>query len=161
MEKPSQRQTESTKLICENRRAHFDYEIIETFEAGLVLTGPEIKSIRLGEVSINESYIRPDGSELKLIQMHIKPYAFDADSKKYEPLRPRKLLLHRRQINSLISDVQKKRLTIVPLKLYMKGGFCKALIALAKGKANPDKRRSIKERDANREMAKVLKRARE
>ena len=120
------------KPICENRKARFNYQILDTFEAGIVLTGPEIKSIRAGGVSIAESYVRPERGELVILQMHINPYEFNPHFREYEPERKRKLLLHKREIHQLQSAVEKKGLTIVPLKLYLKRSYAKVLIGLAR-----------------------------
>ena len=147
------------KLVAENKKARFDFHIIETFEAGVVLTGAEVKSIRLGGVSLAESFVRPEGNEVFIVGLHVRPYSFDPD-KNYNPTRKRKLLLHRREIHRLQTNVEKKGLTIVPLKVYLKGGFAKLEIAIAKGKAAPDKRRVIQAREADRQAARALKHAR-
>jgi SsrA-binding protein len=147
------------KIITENRKARFEYEIIEKFEAGIILTGSEIKSIRQDGASIAESYVRPDNDTVYLLGAHIKPYAFSSE-KDYNPTRARKLLLHRHQIEKLRGRVEEKGLTIVPLKLYFKGGYAKLEIALARGKAAPDKRHTIKAREGEREIARVMKRGR-
>ena len=144
------------KIVCENRKARFNYDFIEQFEAGIVLTGAEIKSIRRGTVSIEESYVRPDGSDLILVGCHIRPYEYSQD-KEYEPTRKRRLLLHRREINQLRAGIEKKGLTIVPVKLYLKRGYAKLDLALARGKSAPDKRLAIKEREGQREAARALK----
>lgn len=154
-----EKKTEVEKVIADNRRARFDYEILETLEAGLVLTGPEIKSIRRDGITLAESYVRPDNEEIFLVGAHIRPYAFTID-KEYDPLRKRKLLLHSNEIQQLIARVQQKGLTIVPLQLYLKRGRAKLRIGLARGKASPDKRESIKERDVKREMARAIDRRR-
>jgi SsrA-binding protein len=147
------------KIITENRKARFDYHILESFEAGLVLTGAEIKSIRTGEITVNEAYVRPQGSELFLLNAYIKPYAHSGD-KEYDPRRPRKLLLHRKEIAKLTRELETKGTTIVPLKIYLKGGRAKIEIALGKGKAAPDKRQDIKKREADREVAREIARRR-
>lgn len=144
------------KLIVQNKKARFEYHILETFEAGIVLTGAEIKSVRLGEVSLGESYIRPEKGEIFLLQAHIKPYTFNS-AKDYDAGRKRKLLLHKHEIDKLRGRVEQKGLTIVPLRLYLKRGRAKLEIALAKGKDAPDKRQTIKERESKRELARVLK----
>lgn len=148
------------KIISENRKARFNYEIIECFEAGMVLTGAEIKSVRQGHVSLGESYVRPEGGTLILVNAHIQPYEFEAHKHLYDPLRKRTLLLHRREIHKLTSAVEREGLTIVPLKIYLKRGYAKLEIALVRGKAGPDKRQSIKEREAKREAERALKRGR-
>ena len=157
MSKKQEPEDSGSKLICENRKARFNYEILDTFEAGIVLTGAEIKSVRDGGVSIAESFVRPDSSEMVILQMHIKPYAYNTVPG-YEPERKRKLLLHKSEISKLKGSVERKGLTIVPLKVYLKRGYAKVLIGLAKGKASPDKRESIKRREGNREAARAMKR---
>lgn len=146
-----------SKIIVSNRKARFDYFIEDTFEAGIVLKGPEIKSVRNGEVSLEQSYIRPRNGELFLIGAHIKPFKF-TDDKDYDPVRPRKLLLNRTEIDKLIRKLETQGKTIVPLSLYLKDGLAKLEIALAKGKAAPDKRSSIKEKESKREIARSMKR---
>lgn len=149
---------EPIKILVQNKKARFNYEILDTFEAGIVLTGAEIKSVREGEVSIQESFIRPFAGELYWIGAHIQPYAFSS-AKDYDPVRKRKLLLHKSEIHKLQGRVETKGLTIVPLKLYLKNGRAKLEIGLARGKAAPDKRDSIKKREATREMARAVKSA--
>ena len=112
------------KLIVQNKKARFDYHIIETLEAGIVLTGSEIKSFRLGEVSLAESYVRPEKGEIFLLAAHIKPYAFDSN-KEYEPARKRKLLMHKHEIEKLRGTVEQQGLTIIPLRMYLKNGRAK------------------------------------
>lgn len=141
-----------SKIIVTNRKARFDYHIEDRLEAGLVLTGGEIKSIRAGEVALEQSYIRPKDGELFLVGAHIKPYKF-TDDKDYDPVRPRKLLLNKQEIYKLIKKLEQQGMTIVPLSLYLKNGWVKLEIATAKGKSAPDKRSSVKEREAKREMA--------
>ncbi len=144
------------KTLAENRKARFNYHILDTFEAGLVLTGHEIKSIRSGGANIAESYIRPQNGEVFLIGAHFKPYVF-TKHEEIDPVRPRKLLLHRNEIIKLQSKVSQKGFTIVPLELYLKRGRAKLLIAVAKGKNAPDKRASIKDKDATRAIARAMK----
>lgn len=145
------------KILNENRKARFNYEILDTYEAGIVLTGAEVKSVRDGGVSLAESFVRPDRGEIFLVQAHIKPYKFNADPN-YDPVRKRKLLLSRREIDELRGAVERKGLTIVPLKMYLKRGLAKLEIALARGKASPDKRESVKRREADREAQRAIKR---
>jgi SsrA-binding protein len=130
-----------------------------TFEAGLVLTGAEIKSIRSGEITVNEAYVRPQGGELFLLNAYIKPYAHSGD-KEYDPRRPRKLLMHKREIEKLIRELETKGTTIVPLDVHLKDGRAKLEIALGKGKAAPDKRQDIKKREADRDVQRELARRR-
>ena len=147
----------ATKLIADNRKARFNYELLERFEAGLVLTGTEVKSLRDGKLSLGESYCRilPSG-EVYLMEAHIAPYPH-GNRQNHDPLRERKLLLNRREITRLISKVREKGLTLVPTKAYFKRGKAKLEIALAKGKKVHDKSETIKrrdmERDARREIA--------
>ncbi len=145
------------KVVATNRKAYHDYFIEETYEAGLVLTGSEIKSIRDGRVNLRGSYVQAKDDELWLIDAHIAPYEL-AGRQGHEPKRPRKLLMHRREIDRLQSKAQEKGYTIVPLRLYLKNGWAKVEIALVKGKKLYDKRRLIREREARREAERALAR---
>ena len=147
---------QSSNVLCENRKARFNYHLVEFFEAGIVLTGAEIKSIRNGGMSLAESYVRVDNNELFLIGAHVAPYKH-TDDKDYNPRRKRKLLMHRKEIEKLRGRVEQKGLTLVPVKVYLKHGFAKLEIALAKGKHAPDKRQSVKEREADREAKRAMK----
>ncbi len=132
--------------IASNRRAFFDYEILDRYEAGLVLTGSEIKSVRAGKVDLREAYARPLKGELWLMNAHIS--AYDAASiYNHEPKRPRKLLMHRKEIAGLASEVAEKRLTIVALRMYIRNHVAKVEIALARGKRQYDKRRAIMDKE--------------
>jgi len=143
-------------VIAVNRKAYHDYHIQENFEAGIVLKGSEIKSIRAGKVNLSDAYARPENGELWLYNSHIASY--DAASyNTHEPIRPRKLLLHRKEIDILTSKVVQKGLTLVPLKLYIKHGVAKLELGVAKGKKIYDKRESIARRDADREVERALK----
>jgi SsrA-binding protein len=145
------------KTVATNRKAYHDYYIQDSQEAGIVLTGSEIKSIRAGRVNLRDAYIRPEGGELWLLNAHIARY--EASSYlSHEPTRPRKLLLHRRQIDNLTSKVAEKGLTLVPLRLYIKGSIAKVEVALAKGKKLYDKRESIARRDAERDIGRAMRR---
>ena len=145
------------KTVATNRKAYHNYLIEDSLEAGIVLTGTEIKSIRAGRVSLGDAYVKPDAGELWLLNAHIARY--EAGSYlSHEPMRPRKLLLHRQQIDNLTSKVSEKGLTLVPLKLYIKGNIAKVEVALAKGKKLYDKRESITRRETEREMQRALKR---
>lgn len=144
------------KIIHLNKKARFNYEILEKFEAGIVLTGAEIKSIRQGKISLGEAYIRPFNGELFLINAHIAEYSHSAQTK-YDPQRQRKLLMHKQEINKLQGRVEQKGLTIVPVQVYLKNGRAKIEIALARGKDAPDKRRTIQERELKREAQRALK----
>jgi len=147
------------KIVATNRKAYHNYIIQDSIEAGIALTGTEIKSIRAGRVSLSDAYVRPENGELWLVNVHIARY--EAGSYlSHEPTRPRKLLLHRKEINNLTSKVLEKGLTLIPLKLYIKGNHAKVEIALAKGKKLYDKRESISRRDAEREMERALKKRR-
>jgi len=145
-----------SRTISANRKAYHDYHIQETFEAGIVLKGSEIKSIREGRVNLRDAYARPENGELWLFNSHIASY--DAASyNTHEPLRPRKLLLHRKQINILTGKVVQRGLTLVPLKLYIKHGIAKVELGVAKGKRLYDKREAITRRDTEREIDRALK----
>lgn len=144
------------RTITVNRKAYHDYIITDSIEAGLVLTGTEIKSIRLGRVNIRDSYARPENGELWLLNTHIAQYK-EGNRYNHHPTRPRKLLLHKREIRGLIADVAKKGLTLVPLKMYLKNGRAKVEIGVAKGKKIHDKRRAIGQRENERELDHALK----
>ncbi|UCD22892.1 MAG: SsrA-binding protein SmpB [Chloroflexota bacterium] len=142
--------------ITVNRKAYHDYHIQESFEAGIVLKGSEIKSIRAGKVNLSDAYARPEKGELWLHNSHIASY--DAASyNTHEPIRPRKLLLHRKEINILTNKVVQKGLTLVPLKLYIKHGVAKLELGVARGKKVYDKRDAIARRDVDREMERAMK----
>lgn len=144
------------KTVVTNRKAYHNYHIGESIEAGIVLTGTEIKSIRAGRVSLGDAYVKPEGGELWLLNAHIARY--EAGSyMSHEPTRPRKLLLHRKEIDSLAGKIQEKGLTLVPLKLYIKGSIAKLEIAPAKGKKLYDKRETIARRDTDREIRRAIK----
>lgn len=145
------------KTISTNRRAYHNYNVQDSVEAGIVLTGTEIKSIREGRVNLVDAYIRPEKGELWLLNAHIARY--EASSyMNHDPLRPRKLLLHRKQINNLASKVAEKGLTLVALKLNLKNGIAKVDIALAKGKKLYDKRETLLRKETEREMERATKR---
>ncbi|WP_333586877.1 SsrA-binding protein SmpB [Phenylobacterium sp.] len=147
----------ASKVIAENRRARFDYFLDDAVEAGLALTGTEVKSLRAGKANIAESYAAVEGDEIVLINADIPPYAKAAHFN-HEPRRPRKLLLHRKQIDRLIGAVQREGRTIVPTKLYWNDkGLAKLEIALAKGKKLHDKRETAAERDWQRDKARLLR----
>lgn len=145
------------KMIANNKKARHDYFIEETYEAGIVLTGTEIKSARLGKVSIKESYARIEREEMMIYGMNISPYE-QGNRFNVDPLRPRKLLLHKREIRKLIGATKLKGLTLVPLTMYInEAGLAKLEIALARGKKNYDKRDAIAKRDASRNMERAMK----
>ena len=146
------------KVVATNRKARHDYFILDVFEAGMVLLGSEIKSIRARQISIKEAYVRIDDNlEAWLINAHIAPYD-PASRQNHDPVRPRKLLLNRREINKIWDEVRKKSVTIIPLKVYLKHGRAKVEIALAKGKRKYDKRIEIAKRDALREAERQTRR---
>ncbi len=144
------------KIICQNRKAYHDYHIEETIEAGLLLLGTEVKSLREGRANLKDSYVIIKGGEAFLLNCHISPYSH-GNIMNHDPLRTRKLLLHKEQINSLAGKVNMKGYTLIPLKLYFKNSFAKLEIGLAKGKRLFEKRESIKEREARREIEKAVK----
>ena len=144
------------KTVATNRKAYHAYYIQDSLEAGIVLTGSEIKSIRAGRGNMRDAYVRPERGELWLLNAHIARY--DASSyMSHEPTRPRKLLLHSKQINNLTSRVKEKGLTLVPLKLYLKDSLAKVEIALAKGRKLHDKRESITRREVEREIGRATR----
>ncbi len=146
----------SIKIIAANRKAQHEYHFHDTYEAGLVLQGSEIKSIRAGRVSLQEGYVLFEGGEAWLVNVHIAPYD-PASRQGHEPRRRRKLLLHRREINRLSSQVQERGYTVIPTRLYLKDGRAKVEIALAKGKKLHDKRQTIAERESKRQVERALK----
>ncbi len=144
------------KIIATNRKAKFEYFLLEDFEAGLVLRGSEIKSIRARKVSIAEAYVQVDGREAWLINSHIAPYD-PASMQNHDPKRKRKLLLHKKEIKNIWEGLQKKGLTIIPTALYLQDGLAKVSISLAKGKKLYDKRHEIAKRDMQREIDRAYK----
>jgi SsrA-binding protein len=147
------------KIVARNRKAKFEYQLFDTYEAGLELRGTEIKSIRAGQVSLAEAYVRTNGKQAWLVSAHIAPYD-QASVFNHDPERERRLLLHKREINALWDGVRIKGMTIVPTILYLKNGKAKVEIALAKGKRQYDKRQSIKKRDMDREINRAMDRRR-
>jgi SsrA-binding protein len=148
--------SEGTKTIATNRRARFDYEIADTFEAGLVLLGSEVKSLRLGKANLSDAYAVVRGGEAFLIGAYIAPYEFAREGG-HDPTRTRKLLLHKREIERIGSAVAEKGLSLVPMRLYFKDGRAKIEIGLGKGKARFDKRETLKRRQADREMQRAMR----
>ncbi len=144
------------KLVADNRKARHDYQLLERFEAGLVLTGTEVKSLRQGRASLAQAYGDVRGAEVWLIGAHIPVYE-QGNIANHEPDRDRKLLLHKREISSLIGKVREKGLTLVPTRLYFKDGRAKVELALARGKEQRDKRRDIAKREADRQIERALK----
>jgi SsrA-binding protein len=153
---PEPQKKEPLEPAVFNRKARFEYELLERWETGIVLTGTEIKSIRQGGVSLNEAFARVREGELWLVGMHVPPYR-EGSWNNHEPRRPRKLLMQRRDIDRLAGLAAEKGLTVVPLRLYFKRGRVKLEIGLARGKKLWDKRRSIKEREATRETSRALR----
>jgi SsrA-binding protein len=144
------------KVVATNRKAYHEYHINETVEAGIALTGSEIKSVRDGKISMAEAYVKPENSELWLLNAHIARY----DSASYmghDPIRPRKLLLHHKEISNLISQTKQKGFTLVPMRVYIKDSLAKLEIAVARGKKLYDKRESITERETRRKLDRVVK----
>ncbi len=141
---------EDVKVVATNRKARFEYFLLEKFEAGLALQGSEIKSIRAGQMSLAEAYIQVEAGQAWLIDAHIAPY-IQASRYNHNPLRPRRLLLHKKEIRQLFTQVRQKGMTIVPTRVYLKDGRAKIEIALARGKKLHDKRQAIAKRDAERE----------
>jgi SsrA-binding protein len=146
------------KIISDNRKARYLYEILETYEAGLELVGTEVKSIRAGKVNLGDGYALIRKGEAVLLNVHISPYEGSGAYFNHDPRRSRKLLLHRKEISKLIGLVEQKGLTLVPLKMYFKDSWIKIAIAVGRGKKLHDKREDIKRRDDQREMARALKR---
>ncbi len=154
------RKQEGIKIAGENRRARHDYELLQNFEAGIELVGSEVKSLRVGKLNLAESYAAMKGNELYLINANISEYR-EANQFNHDPKRPRKLLLHRKEISRLADGILKEGLTIVPLKVFFNTrGRAKVDLALARGKKMHDKRESVKARDWNREKSRLLKNSR-
>ncbi len=144
------------KIIAENRKAFHDYHILETFEAGLVLLGTEVKAIREGRVNLRDSFARVEGSEVFVHNVHISPYSHQGYAS-HEPLRRRKLLLHAQEIRKLIGKTVERGMTLVPVRMYLKNGRVKLAVSLAKGKKEYDKRETVKRRETERETRAAIK----
>jgi SsrA-binding protein len=149
--------TEKIKIITKNRKAAHDYELLTTFEAGMVLLGSEIKSVRDNRINLKDGFVQEKQGELWLMNVHISPYDKGATFGHTEPLRPRKLLLHRREITQIISRIREKGLTVVPTMVFLQKGRAKVEIALARGKKQYDKRADIAKRDVDRQIQRALK----
>ncbi|RJQ65647.1 MAG: SsrA-binding protein SmpB [Desulfobacteraceae bacterium] len=147
---------EHIKIIADNRKARFDYHVVERFEAGMMLTGTEVKALRQGKANLKDSYARIKKGEVFVYQLHISPYTH-ATYDNHDPLRPRKLLLHRQEIRQLFGKVNERGFTLVPLRLYFRDGLVKMELALAKGKLKYDKRDSIRRRDEQRDLQRQRK----
>jgi len=144
------------KIVCTNRKAHRDYFFLERFEAGMVLTGTEVKSLRDGKANLKDSYAQLEGEELFLYGMHISPYSH-GNIANHDPIRTRKLLLHKREIRRLIGKIREKGLSLIPVSVYFVRGRAKVELALAKGKRQYDKRQDLKKKEQEREIAKAMK----
>ncbi len=144
------------KIVSINRKALHDYEILETFESGIVLVGPEVKSLREGRVALRDGFGRIEGEEAFLYDVHISPYE-KSSTKDYNPKRTRKLLLHKHEIKRLMGRVQQRGLTLIPLEMYFKEGNAKVSLGLARGKKTYDKREALKRREAEREVRRSMK----
>ncbi|BAI81334.1 ssrA RNA (tmRNA)-binding protein [Deferribacter desulfuricans SSM1] len=144
------------KVLATNKKAYHDYEILEKYEAGIVLKGTEVKSAKNGRINLRDSFIRISNGEAFLLNCHISPYE-QGNIMNHDPTRTRKLLLHKREIERLAGKVQEKGLTLVPLRVYLKNNLVKVEVALAKGKKLHDKREAIKKKDLDREISRTLK----
>jgi len=148
---------EHVKVVASNRKARFEYFLLERYEAGLALQGSEIKSVRAGQISLAEAYVRVDGREAWLVDAHVAPYE-QASRFGHDPRRPRKLLLHRKEIRELWNAVRQKGMSIVPTRVYLKEGRAKVEIAIGRGKKQRDKRQVIARREAEREIERQMHR---
>jgi SsrA-binding protein len=151
------RKSEGGRDVAVNRRAYHDYFVDEKYEAGIMLTGTEVKSVRAGRCNLRDGFVRVDGREAWLENVHISPYA-QANLMNHEPMRPRKLLLHRKQIATLIGKVRQRGYTLIPLRVYFSRNHAKVEVGLCRGKREYDKREAIAERDAKREIARAMRR---
>ena len=144
------------KIVATNRKARHDYHLLETWEAGMVLQGTEVKSLRQEQANLKNSFAHIEGEEIFLRNLHISPYEFEIVAEQ-DPTRKRKLLLHKKEIKKLLGKTAERGLTLIPLRLYFKSGLAKVEIALAKGKRSYDKRQDLKKREANREIERAVK----
>jgi SsrA-binding protein len=152
----SPKKQEEFKVICQNKKARFDYELGERFEAGLVLFGTEVKSLRMGKANLVDAYAKIENGEAFLVGAHITPY-LNAHYGNHAPLRKRKLLLRGQELKKLVGKVAERGQSLIPLRLYFKNGLVKAELALARGKKQHDKRQTMKEADAKRELSRAIK----
>jgi SsrA-binding protein len=150
--------SESYKIVSDNRQARFQFEILETYEAGIELVGTEVKSIRAGKVNLRDGFARIRNGEVMLMNVHISPHQTTNQVFNHDPRRTRKLLMHRQEIRKLIGKVEQKGLTLVPLKMYLKRGWVKVDLGLARGKKLYDKRDDLKQRQDKRDMERAMKR---
>ncbi|EPE60704.1 ssrA-binding protein [Exiguobacterium sp. S17] len=148
--------SKDSNVLAQNRKASYDYAIEDTLEAGMVLTGTEIKSVRQSKINIADAYVRFDGGEATLNNCHISPFE-QGNRFNHEPLRVRKLLLHKKQINQLISAQGRDGYTIIPLKVYIKNGVAKCLLGIGRGKKKYDKREDVKRKDAKRDVDRAMR----
>lgn len=148
---------EGYKVVADNRQARYLYEILETYEAGLVLQGTEVKSVREGKANLKDGYALIRNGEAWLLNVHISPHVTTSEYFNHDPRRTRKLLLHRQELRKLIGKVEQKGLTLVPLKMYLKRGLVKVTIGLARGKKIHDKREDLKRKEAKRDVERALK----
>jgi len=146
----------NVKTVTENRKARHEYHIMETFEAGIALSGTEVKSLRAGKANLQDSFARVDKGELMLYNMHISPYE-QGNQFNHEPKRPRRLLMHKREIMRLLGKTREKGLALIPLKVYFRNGWAKVELALARGKKLYDRREDMAAKDARREMDRAIK----
>lgn len=144
------------KIVAKNKKARFEYHLLDFYEAGLVLTGTEIKSVRAHQVSLQRSFVQPKNGELWLMEAHIAEYKH-GNRENHDPTRPRKLLLHRREINKILDELAQKGVTLVPTQMYLKNGRAKIEVALARGKKLYDKRADMAKRDAKRQVERALR----
>ncbi|OGE81750.1 MAG: SsrA-binding protein [Candidatus Doudnabacteria bacterium RIFCSPHIGHO2_01_FULL_43_23] len=147
------------KILTKNRRAFFDYEITDQLEAGIVLTGQEVKSVKTGGVSLDGSYARIARGQASLINAHIKAYAYASNLENYDPTQTRKLLLHKREIKKLENKTSEKGLTLIPLEVYVKNGYIKIRLGLGRSKKKTDKRETIKKRESDRRIKRAIRSA--
>lgn len=152
----SQGKSTGTKTLAQNKKARHDYHIEEVYETGIALTGTEIKSMRAGRIQLKDSFARIEHGELMLHKMHISPYE-QGNRFNHEPERTRRLLMHRQEIRKLLGLVKEKGYSLVPLSIYLKGGWAKVQLALVRGKKNYDKREDLKKKDATREVERALR----
>ncbi len=145
------------KVLADNKKAHFEYEVVDKMEAGIVLTGQEVKSVKSGNISLKGAYVSPKNNEIFLVGCHIPPYQ-PKNTEDYLPERPRKLLLKRKEVDRLIGSSKEKGLTLIPLKVYTRQGLIKVEVGIARGKKRFDKRSSIKRREIDRDLRRSLKR---
>lgn len=146
------------RIVCQNKKAYHDYEIVETLEAGIMLLGTEVKSLRDGRANLKDSYAKVKKSEVYLVGLHISPYSHASPASNHDPERVRKLLLHRQEIKRLLGKTQERGFSLIPLKIYFKQGKVKVELALARGKKLYDKRESIKRKEETRELERIRKR---